>query len=220
MHRVVGLVRSLLGISESGDDAPRVRWKIGLGASVVVGLAAISVAILASTLTSWGQTSSVPEELRAPTSSPGGPTPPASKTTLVHVVGAVVNPGMYELAPDARVIDATMAAGGMTATAASCALNLARPVNDGEQILVPEGDPSANCQAQQLQQSATASSPVSLNQATVAQLDSLPGIGPALAQRIIDWRAQHGSFTSVDQLGGIEGIGDKLFAKLRDRVAL
>ena len=135
---------------------------------------------------------------------------------MVHVVGEVNAPGMYELEADSRVIDAVMAAGGLTSNAAECAVNLARTVNDGEQLNIP-----ALTQGCSPSQSGTDSgSPLSLNAASAEQFDSLPGIGPTLADRIIQFRDAQGGFSSVDQLNDVSGIGDKLFAGLKDLVTL
>ena len=134
-----------------------------------------------------------------------------------------------------RVADAIAAAGGARPGADVAALNLARAVVDGEQLHVPKrGEvvtppappPAAAGGASGGGGSGTGQDPggspavVSLNTADLAALDTLPGVGPVLAQRIVDWRAEHGRFTSVDELGEVSGIGDKLLARLRPRVSL
>lgn len=145
---------------------------------------------------------------------------------VVHVVGQVARPGLVRLAAGARVADAIAGAGGTRPGADVSAVNLARPVVDGEQVRVPRtGEVLAPVQGP-VQAPAPASggtssgAPVSLNAADAAALDALPGVGPVLAQRILDWRTEHGRFTSVDELGEVSGIGDKLMAQLRDRVTL
>lgn len=138
----------------------------------------------------------------------------------VHIVGAVQRPGVYELAAGARVHDAIERAGGAQPEAAAASLNLARTLVDGEQIIIPT---EAEYQAQVLVDSqsadqsgvASSSSVINLNTANHDQLDSLPGIGPALAQRILDWRGANGPFASVDQLSDVSGIGSKLVETLR-----
>jgi competence protein ComEA len=135
---------------------------------------------------------------------------------------------VQQLAPGARVGDAVTAAGGATKAADLAAVNLARLVVDGEQIRVPkpgEAMPAApGAPAPGGGQAggpvARAGGQVSLNSADLAALDSLPGVGPVLAQRILDWRAEHGRFTSVDELGEVSGIGEKLLAQLRPKVTL
>ncbi len=150
----------------------------------------------------------------------------------MHVVGQVVRPGLVRLRPGARLADAIAAAGGARPVADLAALNLARLVIDGEQIRVPRpgeapapgsgmaGPPGSGGGAGGPGSPSGSGAPVSLNSADVAALDSLPGVGPVLAQRIIDWRTQHGRFTSVDELGEVSGIGDKLLAQLRPKVTL
>lgn len=132
----------------------------------------------------------------------------------MHVLGAVQTPGLYLLAPDARLVDALAAAGGSLKTADLRAVNLARPLTDGEQIVVPaEGD------APEIPETpGVVDGKVDLNTADLATLETLPRIGPALAQRIIDWREQNGGFRSVDDLLAVPGIGEKLMEGLREQV--
>lgn len=130
----------------------------------------------------------------------------------VHVLGAVTKPGLYILDLDARLVDALAAAGGTTDDADLSAINLARVLEDGEQIIVPvlgapAGEPGA---------AAPVDGRVDLNSADQAALESLPRIGPALAERIIAWREENGRFRSVDDLLAVPGIGEKLLAGLRD----
>ncbi len=160
----------------------------------------------------------------------------AAAPVLVHVVGEVRRPGVVSLRAGQRVQDAVRAAGGPAPKADLARLNLARPVQDGEQVVVPArgqpapqpvdpppaaGSGSAGRGAGgsgAAPTGAAAGSPVSLSSATLGQLDELPGIGPVLAQRIVDWRTANGPFTSVDELAEVPGIGDKLLAGLRELV--
>ena len=157
--------------------------------------------------------------------------PTAAGVLLVHVVGQVRRPGVVRLPPGARVQDALQAAGGSTPSADLAHLNLARPVADGEQIVVPKpgesltsgGVPGAgggmpNSAGQGSAGAGSAGGLIDLNTADVSALDSLPGVGPVIAQRILDWRTQHGRFSSVDELGEVSGIGDKLMAQIRPKV--
>ena len=149
----------------------------------------------------------------------------ADATILVHVLGAVSEPGIVELVAGARVVDAVAAAGGLAADADAAGVNLARVLVDGEQLVVPkvgEAPPPAAAAAAGGQAAAAASvgGRVSLNQADVAALDTLPRIGPALAQRIIDWREANGPFTDVSQLLEVAGIGDAVYSGLVDLVSL
>lgn len=138
---------------------------------------------------------------------------------VVHVVGQVATPGLVTVAADARVADALEAAGGATAEADLAALNLARTVTDGEQIVVPrpgEAVPAAGSAAPAA--GTTAGGAVDLNAADAAVLDALPGIGPVLAERIVAWREENGPFTTVDELGEVSGIGPAVLADVRDLV--
>ncbi|WP_207892089.1 ComEA family DNA-binding protein [Streptacidiphilus pinicola] len=144
-------------------------------------------------------------------SSAGGPAPgsTAIAALVVDVSGKVRNPGLRTLPPGSRVQDALNAAGGPLPGTDLTGLNLARKVNDGEEIIVggpPPGGPAG---------AAHASGPLSLSSATAAQLDALPGIGPVLAQRIIAFREQHGGFQSVDQLRQVPGFGERRLQDLR-----
>ncbi len=138
---------------------------------------------------------------------------PSTGQIIVAVQGRVAHPGLYRLPPGARVADALAAAGGALPGVDLSYVNLARKVSDGELILVgtsppPEpGGPGSGGK-------------VNLNSASLAQLDTLPGVGPALAQRILDYRAQHGDFHSVDELRRVAGIGDAKFAQLKDLVTV
>jgi competence protein ComEA len=139
----------------------------------------------------------------------------------VDVAGRVREPGLRTLPPGARVQDALQAAGGPLPGTDLTALNLARPLGDGEEVVVgavgaagavgaPGGAPGGPPQA-------APGSPLSLSSATLQQLDALPGVGPVLAQRIIDYREQHGGFQSVDQLRQVSGFGGR---RLQDLKAL
>lgn len=140
----------------------------------------------------------------------------ATASLFVHVVGAVRRPGLYRLPDGARVADALRRAGGTTRRAQLELVNLAARIADGEQIVVPRrgavvavppgGSPAAP------------SGPVHLNNATLEQLDSLPGVGPVTAQKILDYRQEHGTFGSVDELDAIPGIGPARLEELRGLV--
>jgi competence protein ComEA len=157
----------------------------------------------------------------------GGGGPPTSATVTVHVVGQVAREGVVALPIGARVSDALRKAGGATKGADLEALNLARVLVDGEQIRVPKpgevlapapGGPSTGSAGGS--GASAGGGQVNLNQATAAQLEELPGVGPVLAQRIVDWRTEHGRFTSVDELGEVSGIGEKIFAQLQPKVTV
>jgi competence protein ComEA len=149
--------------------------------------------------------------------------PRKATVALVHVAGAVRSPGVYRLRDGERVQDAVHRAGGPRPGADVNAINLAAKVADGQQVVVPRrgaagaapaggagaGEPGGPPQA-----------PVSLNTATAEQLDTLDGVGPATASKILDYRRQHGGFRSIDDLGEIPGIGPKRLAALRGKVQL
>ena len=143
--------------------------------------------------------------------------PAAAKQFVVDVAGAVRRPGLYRLRSDARIDDAIVAAGGATAKAQLDAVNLAAPVADGEQVVVPSRGAGAAA-ASSPAAGSSPSAPLDLNTATAEQLDALPGIGPVTAQKILDYRQEHGSFHSVAELEGVPGIGPGRLAQLKGLV--
>jgi competence protein ComEA len=138
---------------------------------------------------------------------------------VVHVVGAVHRPGLYAVRDGARIADAVRRAGGTTHKADLEAINLAAPVEDGLQVVVPRRQPVVATGVIAPGQAGAAGGPVHLNTASLEQLDTLPGVGPVTAQKILDWRQTHGAFTSVDDLDAIPGIGPARLEQLRDLVA-
>ena len=166
----------------------------------------------------------------------GSPTATASAgatstvALMIHVVGQVRHPGVVRLPPGSRVLDAVDAAGGVSPSADLFHLNLARVLVDGEQIVVPkpgEVVPAARAAqgtgAGSSGQGSTGATPgalVNLNTADATALDSLPGVGPVLAQRILDWRTAHGRFSTVNELGEVSGIGDKFLAQISPKVTV
>jgi competence protein ComEA len=139
--------------------------------------------------------------------------PVARPKVVVDVTGAVRRPGLYQLPDGSRVADALRRAGGPTRKAMLEAVNLAAPLADGQQVLVPRRGPGASGVA-----STGATGPVSLSAATLEQLDTLPGVGPVTAQKIIDYRAAHGAFRSVEELDAVPGIGPARIEQLRELV--
>ncbi|MBT1001703.1 helix-hairpin-helix domain-containing protein [Paenarthrobacter sp. DKR-5] len=149
----------------------------------------------------------------------------ASGTVVVHVAGAVAKPGVFTLAAGSRVVQALQAAGGPRPEAVTAALNLAAVLSDGEQVLVPakgEQLPAAapTVASGTAKRSAAATRKVNLNTAGVEELTTLPKVGPVLAQRIVDWRSQHGAFGSAQELDAVEGVGPKLLEALLPLVAV
>jgi competence protein ComEA len=144
--------------------------------------------------------------------------PGESTRLVVYVVGAVRRPGLYRLAQGTRVADAVSRAGGVTHKADPAALNLAAPLADGEQVLVPARLPVAVAASQGAAVPGLPPGPVQLSSATAEQLDALPGIGPATAQKILDYRAEHGAFRSVEELDDVPGIGPARVEQLKGLV--
>ena len=162
-----------------------------------------------------------------PGSTAGGPAsapvriePRKATVALVHVAGAVRSPGVYRLREGERIQDAVRRAGGPRAGADLNAINLAAKVADGQQVVVPRRGAAGAVAAAAAVPGGPTQPPVSLNTATAEQLDTLDGVGPATAAKILDWRRQHGGFRSLDDLGEIPGIGPKRLAALRTKVQL
>ncbi len=148
---------------------------------------------------------------------------PAPQVVVVHVVGEVRRPGLYRLRDGARIADAVRRAGGATRGADLAGVNLAAPLVDGIQILVPgraTEAPSGGGAAGTGSSTGGAETglKVSLSSATVDQLDELPGVGPITAQKIVDYRSEHGPFASADDLDAVPGIGPTRIEQLRDLV--
>ena len=144
----------------------------------------------------------------------GDSTQVQSPKIYVHVAGSVKAPGIYQLDSGTRVYDAVLAAGGFTDKANQSSVNMARALTDGEQLLISSESSSVTFEG------AVTSSLISLNQASSSQLEDLPGVGPALAGRIVDWRTANGGFKAKEDLLNVAGIGDKLFASFKDLVTL
>ncbi|BDV30726.1 ComEA family DNA-binding protein [Microbacterium terricola] len=188
------------------------RTRLGVGAAIGVAILALAITVVIGIL----RTATAPVEA-VTLDVPASAAAPSPSALYVHVSGAVRRPGLYALSPGARVVDAVAAAGGFTDDAATDAVNLARVLADGEQLPVPTQAEAAEA-AELPPSAAPGSGLVDLNTADIAALDTLPRIGPALAQRIVDWREQNGGFTSVEDLLAVPGIGEKMLESLRDLV--
>lgn len=182
-------------LAKSGDVAARRKLLI-----LAVGLV-VTLALLIS-----GQTESKPIEIQ-PKDSQGESI--QSQQGYVHISGAIANPGVYSITPGMRLFEVIAIAGGFSSKADQSSVNLARVVTDGEQILIASGGVTQKTDGL-----------VSLNRANSSDLDKLPGIGPTLAARIIDWREANNGFQAIEDLRKVGGIGDKLFAGLKKLVKL
>lgn len=190
-------------------------WLAGLGRRELAALAAVGVALVVAAGVWYVRSLPRPVTVEAvPAPSPS----PSPAAIFVHVAGWVRHPGVYELREGQRVADAIELAGGPRRRADLDALNLAAVLVDGQQVLVPRRAevgvaPTAPAVG-------GAPSMVNLNTAALEELETLPGIGPVLAQRIIDHRERNGPFTSVEDLLEVSGIGEKRLEALRDLVVV
>jgi competence protein ComEA len=145
--------------------------------------------------------------------------PPPARKVVVHVVGQVYKPGLYSLPEGSRVDDAIKRAGGPKPKAALALVNLAAPVADGQQVVLPSNREAAQALGGD-SVAGGAGGRVHLNSATLDQLDELPAIGPVTAQKILDYRSEHGAFGTVEELDAVPGIGPATLDELRDLVDL
>lgn len=201
-------------------------------ALVLASLAVAALVVVGPRLASTGAasgTTSSDEALPAPLEEVAAPV--ARRALVVHVVGAVRRPGLFRLREGARVADAVARAGGATRRADLAALNLAAPLVDGTQVLVPlrpvasadaaggaAAGPSGGPAALGGGAAGMGAPKISLSSATAEELDQLPGVGPVTAQKIIDFRTAHGPFASVDDLDAVPGIGPARLEQLRELV--
>ena len=225
---VIACVAAGFGLLRSDDVVPTVAFPASAGPSASVPSDAAAPSVTAPAMPSTAAPSAAPAQI------------------VVSVVGLVRKPGLVRLAPRSRVADALSSAGGAREGADTTSLNLAQVLGDGDQVLVGYASKDGNASlrsavvagvgksdsspatAGDTSQSGTGTTgpgssnstggKVDLNTASAEQLDALPGVGPVTAKAIIDWRSQHGKFTSVDQLGEVDGIGPARLAKLRDLV--
>jgi competence protein ComEA len=194
-------------------DLRLAREQIVIAAIVVLGLLFVGSRLL--------NRSHVAAAPPIPTATSANTTPDATTGArmYVDVVGAVRRPGLYRLPHGSRVADAVARAGGPTRKAQLDLLNVAAPLADGEQVVVPRRGSAVAAAAGPGAGVPSATGPVHLSTATAEQLDSLPGIGPVTAQKIIDYRQQHGGFSSVEELDAVPGIGPARLEQLKGLVA-
>jgi competence protein ComEA len=227
----------------------RVRWNPGRRGAAALGVAAVAViagigwwfaaarphalpltassslpagSSMVPSTPSGSPASAAPTPSDSPVSAAASATP---ESIVIDVAGRVMHPGIYRLSPGARVYDALEAAGGPRRGVSTVSLNLAAPLQDGQQIVVgasgvsppvalPVATPGSSGG------SSPSGAPVDINTSTLEQLETLPGVGPVLGQNILDYRAANGPFTTVDQLAEVSGIGDVRLAELRPLVSL
>lgn len=203
----------MTGISATTAERahPRARRKLGVGAAIILVLVVAALAVVIGGIRLSAQP--VPDDASEVIEDRGAASLPP---VYVHVFGAVHEPGLYRLEEGARVVDVIAAAGGLAEGADEAAVNLARRLTDGEHLRVPlvgEVPPPE-------EGGVASDGRVNLNTADADTLDTLPRIGPALAERILQWREDNGAFTSIEDLLAVPGIGEKMFASLRDKVTV
>jgi competence protein ComEA len=203
-------------------DARRARVRVGVGAALILVLVGLGCAVFITAITPHGASSVLAAPSAMPSSlasgSPGktGPTGSSRAVIYVHILGQVNDPGLYALHDGDRAVDVVAAAGGLTASADPAALNLARFLSDGEQIIVPAVGQSVP--ASGAGGGTAIPGKVNINTADEPTLETLPRVGPAMAARILAWRAANGRFTAVEDLMSVSGIGEKTFEGLKDLV--
>jgi competence protein ComEA len=200
MDDVISKLRALL--KQAGPNRKLVALVLVLTALIAFVINALAVS--PSTIESKPATSETHQAIEPP-------------SFYVHIVGQVKNPGVYLLTVGSRLFDAVVAAGGFLDSADQSSVNLARALTDGEQIFVLK---TGESQSDYLPGQRSASGLISLNRASEVELEGLPGVGPALAGRIIDWRAANGGFKKKEDLLNVGGIGDKLFSGISKLVTL
>ena len=188
----------------------------GLSRRQLFGAAAAVAVLLLLAIRHFGGGSAAPTATPLPT--PVRAKPAAAKLLVIDVAGAVRRAGLYRLRSGSRIDDAIAAAGGPTSKAQLDSVNLAAPVADGEQIVVPGRGAAGVAAASPPAAGSSPSAPLDLNSATLEQLEGLPGIGPVTAQKILDYRQAHGAFHSVAELEGVPGIGPAHMAQLKGLV--
>jgi competence protein ComEA len=181
------------------------------GVALTLVLGGLGIAVFVTAVTPHGSSTVIAPDDPAEVSSA-----PIASEIYVHILGQVVRPGLYALPDGARAVDAVAAAGGFTPTADAGGVNLARFVSDGEQIVVPAVGEAVVGAAPGV----GGGGRVNLNTADAAALDTLPGVGPATAQKILAWREQNGRFESVEDLLDVGGIGEAKLDAIRDLVTV
>lgn len=203
----------------------RRRWLVAAVAATVVMVGALVV--LAQSRPAVEKAPALPAATHAAAQSPDQPAPAEQheepEAVVVSVVGKVSTPGLVTVPDGARVADAVQEAGGAVSEVDLATVNLARRLVDGEQLYIGIPVPPGAQQGQQPQDAGAtgeSSGQIELNSASAEQLESLSGVGEVTAERILEWRTQHGGFDTVEQLREVDGIGEKRFERLRDSVTV
>ena len=189
--------------------------RMALAAVATIGVAVVAFVLLWPASTDPAPENSLPRASASSAAAGAAPATTTASVVIVQAAGAVVRPGLYRLTPGSRVDDLVQAAGGLAADADPDRVNLASLLTDGEKVYIPRVGEPLPADAADTSASSTATEVIDLNTASIADLDTLPGIGPATAQAIIDYRSQHGRFRSVDDLLNVRGIGPAKLDELR-----
>jgi len=187
----------------SGGNFVKMGWTLAFG--VAIGLLGAGIILLVSRPTKGNAITLIP--------------PPSPQPWVIYVSGEVAHPDVYSLPPGSRVRDAILAAGGFTQDADFQTLNLASFLSDGAKIQVPKVHTNMNNEAPQTGQSVE-SGLVNINTASQEQLDTLPEIGPTLAQRIIAYRTSNGPFSSIEDIQNVSGVGPATFEKIKSLITV
>jgi competence protein ComEA len=191
---------------------------VGVGAALILVLVGLGCAVFITAITPHGSSSVVaPSALPSASPSSHGSNGSNGVVIYVHIIGQVNDPGLYALHDGDRAVDVVAAAGGLTPSADPAALNLARFLSDGEQIIVPAVGQSVPASGAGGGGTAIPGK-VNINTADEPTLETLPRVGPAMAARILAWRTANGRFTAVEDLMSVSGIGEKTFEGLKDLV--
>jgi competence protein ComEA len=190
-------------------------WRAAVALAATAGVLVVVIVLLRPAGADPAPEASLPRATGS--AAPASASPPSVPVVIVQAAGAVMQPGLYRLAPGSRVDDLVHASGGLAPDADPDRVNLAALLTDGEKIYIPRVGEALPADASRGGAS-PAASPIDLNTASIAQLDKLPGIGPATAQAIVDYRSQHGRFRSIDELLKVRGIGPAKLDELRSLV--
>ena len=214
------------------DDVDSLKAKAGISKirlPLVLGLGLVVLALVAFCgFTFWtgfsAPSGEITHELQSEASEENNEEASTQESSIyVHIAGAVKNPGMYELPNGARVSDAVEAAGGFNEDAQESSINLARTLNDGEQVLVASNNdiamsPSSETQASESYSPTTGK--VNINTASAEELMTLDGVGEATAEKIITYREEQGPFASIEEIKEVSGIGDKKYEAIKDVITV